>query len=139
MTYLLMLFINFSSFVANVETVELKITITNIKAQKGSIQLGVFSDSKSFLKKGKEVKGYTKTVDGESMVFVIKDLPKGDYAISLFHDVNADKKCNLNFLGIPVEPYAFSKNFRPKMSKPSFEDCKIQVNSNTSTIIKLID
>lgn len=139
MTYLLMLFVHLSSFFYNAETVELKITITNIKAQKGSIQLGVFADSKSFLKKGKEIKGFTKTVDGESMVFIVKDLPRGDYAVSLFHDVNADKKCNLNFLGIPVEPYAFSKNFRPKMSKPSFEDCKIQVNSSMSTTIKLID
>lgn len=134
-----MLLINFSSFFSHVETVDLKITITNIKAQTGSIQLGVFADSKSFLKKGKEIKGFTKTVDGESMVFIIKDLPKGDYAISLFHDVNGDKKCNLNFLGIPVEPYAFSKNYRPKVSKPSFEDCKISVTANTSTTIKLID
>ncbi len=139
MTYFLILALNFLSFVNPVERVDLKITITNIKAQKGSILLGIFSSSETFLKKGKAFKGVTKSVTGDTMVFILKDLPKGDYAVSLFHDVNADQKCNLNFIGIPIEPYGFSRNFKPRMSKPSFSDCKISLNSNMSTTIKLID
>jgi len=68
---------------------------------------------------------------------VINDLPKGDYAISMYHDKNADGKCNLNFLGVPTEPYGFSNNFRPKFSAPTFTDCQFNLNTNETLKIKL--
>ena len=139
MTYLIFLFINFFSLSPATEKVDLKVIVTNIKTHKGAIQIGIFNNSKSFLKEGKEYKGLTKTVKDDTVIFTFKDLDKGDYAVSLFHDVNSDQKCNLNFIGIPVEPYGFSKNFKPKLSKPSFNDCKITVNANSTTTIKLID
>ncbi len=122
-----------------VETVDLKITITNIKAIQGNMELGIFNQSKSFLIIGKEYKSYTKKVTGNTVVFLLEGVPKDDYAISVFHDKNADKKCNLNFFGIPVEPYGFSKNFKPTIKKPAFEDCKIDAQQNMSIGIKLID
>ncbi len=139
MTYLMFILINVFSFFNTADKVELKITVTNIKAQKGTVEIGVFNNSKSFLKKGEAYKSYVKAVTNDSVVFMLKDLPKGDYAVSLFHDVNGDKKCNFNFIGIPLEPYGFSNNIKPKLSKPSFNDCKLVLKANTTTTIKLID
>ena len=139
MTYLMFLFINFFNLFNATEKVDLKIVVTNIKTQKGAIEIGIFNTSNGFLKKGQAYKTDRKSVSNDTVVFILKDLPKGDYAISLFHDVNSNKKCDLNFIGIPLEPYGFSKNVRPKLSKPSFEDCKLLLNANTTTTIKLID
>ena len=139
MTYLMFLFINFFNLFNATEKVDLKIVITNIKTQKGSIEIGIFNKSNGFLKKGQAYKTDQKWVSNDTVVFILKDLPKGDYAISLFHDVNSNRKCDLNFIGIPLEPYGFSKNVRPKLAKPSFEDCKLLLNANTTTTIKLID
>lgn len=77
-------------------------------------------------------------VKNASESIVIKDLPKGTYAVSLYHDVNSDKTCNLNFFGIPKEPYAFSNNFKPKFSAPKFKDCQFELNSNKSITIQLL-
>lgn len=121
------------------ETVDLQIVVSNINNIKGNIELGIFDDASSFLKPGKEYKSYTKKVTKDSVVFTFTDIAKGNYAITVYHDVNSDKKCNLNFFGIPVEPYGFSQNFRPKIRKPKFDDCKINMNKNTSVLIKLID
>ncbi len=140
MNFILVLLIAFFNGHPNiVETVDLKVTITNIKAVQGNIELGIFNESKSFLKIGKEFKSYSKKVSGNTVVFVLEGVPKDTYAISVFHDKNADKKCNLNFFGIPVEPYGFSKNFKPTIKKPAFEDCKIDAQQNLSIDIKLID
>ncbi len=117
--------------------IDLKITITNISALKGKIQMGVFNDEKTFLEKGKEYRSCSQEVTNDTVVIILKDLVKNDYAISLYHDVNSDNECNLNFLGIPLEPFGFSKNYMP-ISKPSFNDCKITVNQDTSIIINLI-
>lgn len=124
---------------AETETADLKIVVTNINAKQGTIELGVFNKPKTFLKKGKEYKTYSQKVTNDTVVFVLKGLKKDHYAISLYHDVNSDNECNLNFLGIPVEPYGFSRNFKPKLSKPSFNDCKIDVNQDIAIAIKLLD
>jgi uncharacterized protein (DUF2141 family) len=49
----------------------------------------------------------------------------GHYAVAVFHDENADKEINRDFLGIPREGYGFSNNpgFRfglPEMHEISF-------------------
>jgi uncharacterized protein (DUF2141 family) len=48
-------------------------------------------------------------------------LPKGKYAISIFHDTNEDGELSTNFIGIPKEPYGFSNNPKAKFGPPSFE------------------
>ena len=37
---------------------------------------------------------------------------------------------NRKFIGIPKEPYGFSNNVRPKLSKPTFEACKFHLEDN---------
>ena len=139
MKYLILLPIIFYSFVNNSDRVDLKVTVTNLNTLKGNIQIGLYNNPNSFPEKTKEFKAYSKAVTNNTMTIVLKDLIKDDYAISLYHDINSDGKCNLNFLGIPIEPYGFSKNFKPVLSKPSFNDCKIELDKNMTIVIKLID
>ena len=121
------------------DSVDLKILVTNISTLKGSIELGVFNNPKTFLKKGEEYKTYSQKVTNDTIIFFLNDFKKDNYAISIYHDINSDNVCNLSFWGIPVEPYGFSKNFKPKYSKPSFDNCKINAIQNMSIGIKLID
>lgn len=128
-----------NTYAQTAATHQLKITVTDIQKIKGNVKLGVFDDAKNFLVAGKEYKSASKKVTAEELTFTLTGLPKGTYAVSLFHDVNADGKCNLNFIGIPIEPYAFSNNFKPKFAKPNFSDCDIDLNQNQAIRIKLIN
>ena len=121
------------------ETVDMQITITNINSIKGNVEIGLFNNSNTFLQKGKEYKSVSKKVTNDTVIVIFKSIPKDQYAISVYHDKNADKQCNLNFFGIPTEQYGFSKNFKPKLSKPEFNDCKIDAQQNQSIVIKLLD
>ena len=120
------------------KTVNLEVTVSNINSSYGSIELAVFNTPHLFIKKNKAYRNYTRKVSGDTLVINIVDLPKGDYAISLYHDINSDKVCNLNALGIPKETYGFSNNIKPRFKKPKFKDCKIKLKENTSTEIRLI-
>ena len=135
---LLLLFSVFSSYALQAETVNLKVVVTNINTLKGSIELGIFSDQKNFLRKGYELQYYSQEVTKDTVIFYLNDFKRDTYAITVYQDVNSDGKCNLYFLGIPKEPYGFSNNYRPKLLKPSFNDCKIEANSDTTIMIKLI-
>ncbi len=120
------------------ETVNLSITVENINSQKGSIEIGLFNTHERFLEKNQAYKRYSIKVTKSSETINIKDLPVGDYAVSLYHDKNSDGECNRNFFGIPKEPYAFSNNFRPKFSAPKFEDCKFSLTQDHNISIRLI-
>ncbi len=115
----------------------LTINITNIENIQGTLEIGLFNNNERFLEEGQAFKTISVKVQADSETVVIENLPKGNYAISMYHDKNADGKCNRNFLGIPTEPYGFSNNFRPKFSAPTFEDCQFVLTSNQSLKIEL--
>ena len=117
--------------------VDLKIEITNINRIEGTIELGIFNNPESFLKKGEEYKTYSLSVCNDTVYFLLKDLNIDNYAISIYHDVNSDRECNLSFFGIPKEPYGFSKNYKPILSKPTFDNCKFNVYQDMSIGIEL--
>lgn len=106
------------------ENPQLTIEVQNIKVLEGNIRIGVFNRSEKFLKQGATFRTYVVPVDKTTQTIVIRDLPKGDYAFLLYHDENTDGKLNQNMLGIPIEPFGFSNNVRPKFAKPTFEECK---------------
>ncbi len=136
MNYLaIFLFIIFGQSAADKH--DLTVNVANIESIKGEIEIGIFNTSSGFLKEGKAFKTIRVKVKSTSQTIEIKDLPTGNYAISMYHDVNGDGKCNLNFFGIPTEPYGFSNNFRPKLSAPNFNDCNFAVNSDLTLQIKL--
>jgi len=136
---ILLCLISFSVYSQRPELIDLKVTITNINDIKGNMIIKLFNNPDSFPRKGKPYKVYSEKVTTNIVSVVLMDLRKGEYAISIYHDENADDECNMNFLGIPTESFGFSRNFRPKLSGPTFEDCYIDANQDVSINIELID
>jgi len=113
----------------------LEVVVEGIRVEKkGVISLGIFQKGSDFPAVGAELKGVRLKVEGEEMRYAFTNLPKGDYAISLFHDENDNLKLDTNLLGLPKEGYGFSKNFRPRMGPPNFEDVAIDVSSGDQKV-----
>ena len=118
---------------------QLTINISNIETMKGEIKVGIFNSDQLFLKEGVAIRNYSIKVEKNTAVLTITDLPKGDYAVTMYHDENSDNKMNTNFIGIPKEPYGFSNNVKPIMSAPKYKDCKFTLDQNKTLVIKLIN
>ena len=119
--------------VFNTET-RLKVIVKGIQAEKGNIVVEVFNSDGSFLKKSillKRIKATGKSIDCSF------ELPEGVYAVTAFHDINANKKMDKALLGYPLEPYGLSNNYRPTLSIPTFDDCKFKVTDQTTIIVRL--
>ena len=57
----------------------------------------------------------------------------------MFHDLNENDIHDINFLGIPKEPYGFSNNAKALFSAPDFEKTLFDFDAKTtSTAIRLI-
>ncbi len=114
---------------------KMEVMIKNIKEQKGTIRVALFSNEKDFLENfllGKIVK-----VSGNEAKVVFENLKPGDYAVSVFHDENENEKLDSGFMGIPNEPYGFSNDAMGTFGPPSFEKAKVKLDSDKVSVINL--
>ena len=63
--------------------------------------------------------------------------PPGTYAIQTFQDVNSNDKMDTNWLGLPLEPFGFSHDAKPFLSKPSFDDVKFTVAAGENSQVSI--
>jgi len=115
----------------------LTVTVSNIKTMEGTLEIGIFDSGHRFLEEGQALRSISIDVNNHTETFVVKNLPKGNYAVTLYHDENGNKECDRNFMGIPKEPYAFSNNYRPRFSAPTFEDCAFELSADKSVQLEL--
>lgn len=118
---------------------KLSIKVNNIKSKNKTLYVGIYravDDFPTFNKYWKNTK--VKTAGSES--FIEFDVPFGEYAVAVSHDINGNGSLDKNFFGYPSEPFGFSNNFKPKLSSPDFSDCKFTFSQNNNSItITLID
>ncbi len=114
----------------------LNVRITIIEDSTGVIEVCLFREPQTFLRQG-EFCDSQKVSGNEDIVFEFPEIASGPFAISVTHDVNSNGKFDLGFLKIPKEPYGFSNNPRTTFGPPSFEEAKIDLNEDTTIIIKL--
>lgn len=108
----------------------LQVEITNVRNTKGVIRVGLFQRAEGFPDQGQVYWGKSYTPGPGKMMVEIPGLPYGDYALAIFHDLNANGKLDRNMLGIPTEPYGFSGGAKAKWSAPDFEDARFSFTSN---------
>jgi len=87
----------------------------------GVVRCGLFTE-KGWLKA--PVQSSVARIVGGSALCVFKDVPKGVYGISAFHDENQNGKLDTNFIGLPTEDYCASRDARGSFGPPSFSDAK---------------
>ena len=116
------------------ETIDTRIHF-NTKKNKGQIGLMLVNGAVNF-KKRKAFKASMIDVKNNKASILYYSIPKGEYAILAFHDLNSNGKLDRNFLGIPSEPYAFSNNVKGFLGLPAKYD-RAKVNLLNSTEIKI--
>lgn len=100
----------------------LHLQISNVEEAQGWIWVGVYDSEDNFLIKEKAiVEGME--VDGVGKLDMLVDHVKfGSCAVAVFHDINGNGEMDRNWLGIPTEPYAFSRKPRSKWRLPRFDE-----------------
>ena len=69
--------------------------------------------------------------------FVIEGVPDGEYAVTVFQDLNENGELDTSSIGFPREPYGFSNDARGSFGPPKFRKAKFDVAGNTSISIEL--
>ena len=116
-------------------THDLEVTISGVEEVQGSMMIAIYQPGQEFL--GEEAFLFRKIPVEKSGVLTFSVLlPQGTYAISVYHDLNADGELNTNFVGIPKEPYGFSIS-RGSFGPPSFKEASFQVPATRHITIEV--
>jgi uncharacterized protein (DUF2141 family) len=109
----------------------LTLNVIGVKNSNGSIRAALFQNDKDFLKNpsyGEIVKASSDTV-----IIVFKEIPFGDYGISVIHDENNNGVLDTNFVGIPKEGFGFGNDALGTFGPPSFDKAKISIRHTDVT------
>lgn len=112
----------------------LRVTATNVASDAGSLVVWVYGDADSWLGDGwrtRKVVSVAGNRAGDAITVELL-LPAGEYALSVFQDVDDDGKLARNFIGIPKEPAGLSNNLRPKFGPPRWKDAKFAVGDGVT-------
>ncbi|MYM36413.1 DUF2141 domain-containing protein [Duganella sp. FT94W] len=123
---------------ASAQAGDLTLELHGIQAGKGQLMIGVFDSAESFLKKS--MRKLVVPATSADMTVSLPNLPEGVYAVSLYQDLNSNRKFDTHLFGIPAEPYGVSNNAEGFMGPPKFDAAKITVPAQgLTTSIKLHD
>ncbi len=113
---------------------EITVTVSDIKKQgEGEVIFMLFYKSDGFPDDRSKAYKVGKVEDfGNKATYTFKDVPYGEYAVSVHQDKDQDGGMKRNFIGMPREPVGASN--LTKMGKPNFDKCTFIVNAPSEEI-----
>lgn len=113
----------------------IEVIVHGVRDTTGLIMVALFNRGEEFLKKP-FVGRMVKAADGQA-VAVFEGQPSGDYAASIIHDANRNRKLDTNILGMPREGFGFSNDAMGTFGPPSFDKAKFSVAKSTAIRIRV--
>lgn len=118
---------------ARAQNVSLEVKMDGFKSDVGKVKVALYDSEEHFLKA--PYKALVADIRSNSATATFKDVPKGIYAVSVYHDENGNGQLDRNGFGMPTEGYGTSNDAKGFMGPPKYEDAKFIVKSNA--VIKL--
>ncbi len=115
---------------------DLTVWVDNVAVDGGQVLVGVFDKAETFpraMLRGERAPAMSRDASGR-VTIVFTGLAPGRYALSAFHDVDDNGKLNANVMGLPTEPYGFSRDARGNFGPPTFADAAVDVPEAGLTI-----
>lgn len=111
---------------------QLQLKISNIEMVEGELFIQLSTDTAMFKKNPiLEPIIARKIVTDSVMTIEFNNLEDGIYAFVVFQDMNGNEMIDRKKFGIPIEPFAFSKNALSKFGPPKFADASFEIKGGS--------
>jgi uncharacterized protein (DUF2141 family) len=117
--------------IGNLLAETLTIQIENADIGKGYLMVGIFNDESTF--PDTYFRGERIAVSERTVAVTFTNLPKGQYAVSVYQDSNSNEQLDKNIFGIPKEKYGFSND----SDRPNYRRCLFNFNEDMVITIRL--
>jgi uncharacterized protein (DUF2141 family) len=109
------------------EGATLVIHVHNISPKGGVLRLGLYDQARYPDDDAAPVASADVKVEAGENVITLTNILPGTYAIQTFQDINGNNKMDTSWLGLPLEPFGFSRDAQPRLSKPRFAAVKFDL------------
>lgn len=113
----------------------LEITVKDVASVCGTMRVALYNRADLFMKEHYQIRQVR--VTGTTVTILFDNLPAGEYAFSIFQDVNDNGVLDTNLFGIPREPWGFSNNARGRFGPPDFEATRFMVSGTKEMTVLL--
>ncbi len=109
-------------------TATLDIVVTGLRTDQGQVMLSLHQKAEGF-PGNNAYRQQLVSIQGGVARFSYSDLPIGSYAVAIIHDENGNRKMDTNWLGLPKEGWGASRDPRPSMRGPRFEEAVFELKA----------
>ena len=112
-----------------------EVRVTNLRNDEGKVRAGIFESSRGFPLRVDEVaRKVDAPIEDGAATLTFDDLPRGTYAVVVYHDENDNGKLDRNFIGKPKEGAGLYRPVRSRFPPPKFRDAKFDFRGDDKTI-----
>lgn len=119
-----------------VATAQLQIKISGLIHVPSKVYLALYDSAEDFLTE-QRFRSYVIDVQGDELQWLVKDLPYGQYAVSVYQDLNGNARLDRGIFKQPTEPFGFSKAKHPFFKAPDFQQCVFELDRASTITIQL--
>jgi uncharacterized protein (DUF2141 family) len=113
----------------------IKVVVEGFHSNSGEADCVLFGSPEGFPSDSEIAMKRTKSkIENKQAVCVFDGVVAGDYAVSVFHDENANGKLDRNLVGIPKEGVGASNDAAEKLGTPKFDDARFAYKGGQQTL-----
>jgi uncharacterized protein (DUF2141 family) len=117
--------------------VTLVASIQTVRSARGKVACLLFDRPEGFPNRRElALRAQTRPAASGLQRCVFSGLPMGTYAITVLHDENDNGKLDKGLFG-PTEGWGVSRDARPMLRAPTFDECKVVVDANKTLVVTL--
>ena len=105
----------------------LVIHVEGVSPKGGTLRLGLYDEARYPDDDATPVASADVKAELGGNIITLNNIPPGVYAIETFQDINSNNKMDTSWFGFPLEPFGFSRDAQPRLSKPRFSAVKFEV------------
>ena len=114
---------------------ELVVRVTGLSEPLGQVGCSLFSGPAGFPMDNSGARVAWLQADSKGVVCRYSNVPEGSYAVSIGHDLNANKRVDTNLFGMPTEQWGVSNNARPSLRAPRFDEAVFKIGADTKEVV----
>ena len=99
---------------------DLTFTLENVRSSSGQVVVALFDSEAAYKAKDRPVRTAKLPVSGGKVDVAWSGLKPGSYAAVAFHDRDSDGKLDTLPIGLPIEPFAISRDAPARFGPPSW-------------------
>jgi uncharacterized protein (DUF2141 family) len=134
-TYFLIAFFLFTVHFMNAQkTCNLKVEVVGLKNTQGQIMVSLSRGPNGWPEENILEQRYITEFTAPNFTIYFNNLPYGNYAIGLMHDKDMDGEMSKNWIGMPKESFAFSRNYKVIFRAPKYDEANFELETPKKTI-----